>query len=162
VLLASYTGAPPGALQLVTDAAGRTRSELSDAPRFSLTHSGGLALFAFAEIGQLGVDVELAGRGARLARASVAARLLGPERAARLASIDHDLAGAELLRAWVGREARLKCAHPSPWVAELALGSEAVAAIACAAPPREMRCWELDLARPVARPLDSLTSCRDH
>ena len=59
----------------------------------------------------------------------------------------------ELLRAWVRREAALKCLgtglgapHPAaadkaPWVTELEVGAGATAAVAAAAAPSELRCW---------------------
>jgi hypothetical protein len=117
---------------------------------FSLSHSGEIALYAFARTA-VGVDVERDGRGRD--GVALAARAFGSAAAEGLARLD--AAGREraFLRSWVRLEAVVKRdgaglagtaaadRRPSGWVGELELGPRAVAAFACGHPPRELRCW---------------------
>jgi phosphopantetheinyl transferase len=93
--------------------------------RFSLSHSGGLALIAVTAGREVGVDIECA----------------------------RERYTAEFLRAWVAHEAVVKCRgvglatppagpHPDdPWTAELDVGPPAAAAVAVADGPCELRCY---------------------
>jgi 4'-phosphopantetheinyl transferase len=123
-----------------------------DVPAFNMSHSDGLALYAFSHAGAVGVDVEVARRP--IDAVAIAARMLGPEQAQRLQALDPEVRQREFLRAWVGYEAELKClgvgigATPTtaiaskPWVAEIELSSNAAAAVAAEHPPRELRLWD--------------------
>jgi phosphopantetheinyl transferase len=91
--------------------------------RFSLSHSGGLALIAVTAGREVGVDIECA----------------------------RERYTAEFLRAWVAHEAVVKCRgvglatppagpHPDdPWTAELDVGPPTAAAVAVADGPCELR-----------------------
>lgn len=128
---------------------------------FNLSHSGGLALYAFSASSPVGVDVEVARRSIDVL--AVAERALGPGEARRLAELEPALRERELLRAWTRHEARLKCfgagigsAVPAalagePWIAELDGGPAAAAAVAVEHPPGELRCWEWRPKPPGAR-----------
>jgi len=119
---------------------------------FNLSHSGGLALYAFAATGAVGVDVELSRR--RIDAVAIAARTFGPAEAERLEGLDPVTRQREFLRAWVRHEAALKCLgvgigganagveEPKPWIAELDVGSLASAAVAVQATPQALYCWE--------------------
>ncbi len=156
-LLGRYTGRHPAGVSIVTarggkPALGRSRLTASATPRegaelrFNLSHSRGVALYAFALTTEVGVDVER----------------LRPGR------------GRELLTAWTRHEASVKwrglsvfsaAGHPadgshadcrpadghpadeSPWIAGLPAGEHEVAALAVGRCPREV-CWFEWRARP--------------
>jgi 4'-phosphopantetheinyl transferase len=120
---------------------------------FNLSHSAGLALYAFTPTAAVGVDVELARRPIDVL--AIAARTFGPAEARRLEELDQPTREREFLRAWVRHEAELKClgvgiggAHeidarqPRPWIAQLDVGPQGAAAVAVQKPPRELRCWD--------------------
>jgi 4'-phosphopantetheinyl transferase len=122
---------------------------------FNLSHSGRLALYAFAATGAVGVDVELSRRP--IDAVAIAARTFGPAEAERLAGLDPVTRQREFLRAWVRHEAALKCLgvgiggadagveEPKPWVAELDVGPGTAAAVAVETPPQALHCWEWSL-----------------
>jgi phosphopantetheinyl transferase len=130
-LLARYTGGPPAEVSIVNRGAGKpalARAHVT-APaspgaeaqlHFNLSHSRGVALYAFALAEEVGIDIEC----------------LRPGRE------------RELLDAWTRREASVKCrgtsvfspaAQPAaepPWVAALPGGHHEVAALAVSRRPR--------------------------
>ena len=129
---------------------------------FNLSHSGGLALYAFTSSAAVGLDVERAGR--HLDVLAIASRAFGAAEARRLEELDDDARERAFLRAWVRHEAELKCLgvgiggmrtsdreRPRPWIAELELGPRAAGAVAVQAPDAVLRCWEWH-ARPATRP----------
>jgi 4'-phosphopantetheinyl transferase len=163
-LLGRYLGCDPGTVELDVGTYGKP--ELGGAGHspgslsFSLSHSAGLALYAFTTSGSVGVDVEeLTGSAnpggpARRARddVAVAKRVFGEEQALRLAAIAPPKREREFLRLWTAYEAELKrrgrgigaggVAPAQPrWVAELPVGPAAAAALACHAEPGGLRCW---------------------
>lgn len=124
---------------------------------FNLSHSGEVALYAFAPGVAVGVDVELLARRPFEAIA-LAARVFGQREAQRLERLEPATRRQEFLRLWTRHEAELKCvgvgigaaAHThdgryQPWTAELELGPRAAAALAVAEQPRALRCWGLRL-----------------
>jgi 4'-phosphopantetheinyl transferase len=173
-LLAGYLGSDAKALNIAADANGKlslledpTRTPTtatgalpgSDRLSFNLSHSAGIALFAFTTAGPVGVDIELARRPIDVL--ALAARAFGAGAAGRLARLDAAAREREFLRLWVRHEAALKClgsglggedmsaadagaagtAAP-PWVGELEIGARAAGAVALGSPPSELRCWE--------------------
>jgi phosphopantetheinyl transferase len=162
VLLGAYLDIDPCALRLRTDARGRpliggTRVTGPGAreqptgrawPSFNVSHSGSVALYAFARRGSVGVDVELAWRRGRTL--ALAARAFGGRESSRLATLGLEARGREFLRMWTRHEAMLKCRGGGigadlpnqtrePWVAELDVGAGAAAALAAEHRPRELR-----------------------
>jgi 4'-phosphopantetheinyl transferase len=120
---------------------------------FNLSHSGAVALYAFALAEQVGVDVELARRP--VDEVAVAARILGPAAAARLEELEGEGRQQEFLRLWVRHEAELKClgmgigraeqagrGEQRPWLADLDVGPRAAGAVAAASEPRELLLWD--------------------
>jgi 4'-phosphopantetheinyl transferase len=150
-----FTASAHGKPVLLDDATGsNTMPESASAGiSFNLSHSRHLALYAFIEVGAVGVDVEVARKP--IDQVAIAARALGPNEARRLEGLDPAIREREFLRAWVRHEAVLKCrgtgigagsAAPSgvdPWVAELDAGSHAAAAVALERAPHELCCWDL-------------------
>ncbi len=136
-------------------AARRRSSAESPSPpelSFNMSHSGRLALYAFSEVGAVGVDVEVARRP--IDEVAIAARALGAAEARRLQALDPATRRREFLRAWARHEAELKClgvgiggadgaiAGRRPWIAQLELGPDVAAAVAAERPARELRCWD--------------------
>lgn len=120
---------------------------------FNLSHSGSLALYAFALTVPVGVDVELARRS--VDEVAVAERMLGPAAAARLGELDAESREQEFLRLWVRHEAELKCLGKGigraeqvgldehrPWLADLDVGPRAAAALATTGTPGELHLWD--------------------
>lgn len=132
VLLGSYLGEHPSAVRLGSE--GRHKPVL-DLPgevlHFNLSHSGSLAVYALTELCPIGVDVELLARRPN-GRAP----------------------GREQLRAWVRYEAEAKRlgvgiapggprpGEPSGWITEVDAGPGAVAAVALARAPDDLRCLD--------------------
>jgi 4'-phosphopantetheinyl transferase len=169
-LLARYLGSDPGSLSFAVGKHGKP-ALVADAPpaggaigsmtrpltpprdaaslRFNLSHSGALALYAFARGNAMGVDVEVARRP--IDELAIAARAFGAERAQFLEKFEPEIREHEFLRAWVRHEAALKClgtgigageAREDLWVAELDVGRRAAAAVALERPPRELHLWD--------------------
>jgi 4'-phosphopantetheinyl transferase len=119
---------------------------------FNMSHSRGLALYVFSDAGDVGIDVEVAGRA--IDEVAVAARTLGSVVARRLEALEPGVRQQEFLRAWVRNEAELKCrgigigSRPvgedtsGLWVKELEVGPQAAAAVALEQPARGLHCWD--------------------
>jgi 4'-phosphopantetheinyl transferase len=152
-----FSAGPHGKPALVQDAGeSATRQRRSStAPAsvsFNMSHSGGLALYAFTATGAVGVDVEVARR--RLDEVAIAARTFGPAEARRLEGLDPVIRQREFRRAWVRHEAELKCLGvglggaearsegPGPWIAQLEVGPSAEGAVAAEWATPELSCWE--------------------
>jgi phosphopantetheinyl transferase len=138
--LGRYLQADPRALRFAAGSSGepmllgrvprspavRLRSRGAKVPSFNLSHSGPLALYAFAETADVGVDIEIARRPRD--RVRIAARAFGPSHARRLERL-----------APVGGQSE-------PLAADLRIAPRAAAALAVRHVPREFRCWEFDAA----------------
>jgi 4'-phosphopantetheinyl transferase len=155
-LAARYAGIDRADVYLATDLHGKPVLRPSRV-EFSVSHSGALAVYAFARERSVGVDVEVASRTRRAIDATgVAARAFGDAEAARLRSLSPRAREREFTRRWVRHEALAKCAgvgiwdraaRPEPhdpaarrcatWLVDLPLTHEpfATAAIAVAGPP---------------------------
>jgi 4'-phosphopantetheinyl transferase len=151
-LLGRYLELEPTSLRFVVGEHGKPALTGADSLPFNMSHSGGLALYAFSDAGAVGVDVELARRP--VDELAIAARMLGDGVAQRLQTLDPATRQREFLRAWSSHEAKLKClgvgigeagaapAGQKPWVVELELGPTAGAAVATERQARELRCWD--------------------
>jgi 4'-phosphopantetheinyl transferase len=161
-LLGRYLNTDPRTVRLGVDDRGkpalapeRTRTGRQDYSMrlsFNLSHSAETGLYAFTRAGPVGIDVEVARRAIDMV--AIAARAFGPTEAERLRELDPEARDREFLRAWVRHEAALKClglglggsaeeqAEPAPWIAQLEMGEPAAAAVAVAALPSEIRCWD--------------------
>jgi len=157
MLLGRYLNADPTRLRFGVESNGKPAlAQPAGALRlfFNVSHSGGLALYAFTQAGAVGVDVQV-GRG-RIDHVAIAARAFGAERARRLEGLAPSKREREFLRAWVSHEALLKCRGTGiggapasagacarePWIAQLHPGPLAPGAIALEQRPRVMRCWD--------------------
>ncbi len=150
-LLGAYAGADPRELRFETGPHGKPRLAGEDRLRFNLSHSGEVALYAFALDREVGVDVELPRRA--VDHVAIARRILGDGEAERLQALDPPAREREFLRAWVRWEAVLKCRgtgiggagapsdDPDPWVEQLDAEPPGSAALAVAGGPCAVRCW---------------------
>lgn len=154
-LLGRYLKTRPSAVRIAPDTHGKPQLESeAHAPlSFNLSHSGPLALVAVASSGELGVDVELAGRPRD--HLAIAERLLGSRFASQLEALAPERRERAFLEAWTRHEAAIKfrgrglapCArtgersNDTRWVAQLELGSAAAGAVAAARAPAELHCW---------------------
>lgn len=151
-LLGRYLELEPTSLRFVVGEHGKPALRGPGSLHFNMSHSGGLALYAFSDAGAVGVDVELARRP--VDEVAIAARMLGEGVAQRLQALDPATRRREFLRAWASHEAELKClgfgigepgvatAGQRPWVVELELGPSAGAAVATERQARELLCWD--------------------
>jgi len=127
-LLGRYLGCDPTEVELEADSAGRLTVTGSREISFSLAHSGSLAVYAFSPRPPVGIDIEA---GAALKEATVARRLLDPAELGRVSGLAPPERRREVLRAWVRREALLKCSSAGasdPWLFE----RDAWPGVACA------------------------------
>jgi 4'-phosphopantetheinyl transferase len=168
-LLGRYLTVGPSALRLAVGVHGKPELPAESRISFNLSHSRHLALYGFTDMGSVGVDVELPRRS--IDEVALAARAFGPPEAQSLADLDRETRTREFLRMWTRHEAELKFrgigmggppvdAGRKPWIAELAVGSQAAAAIASQEPPRTLHCW--DWPRPEDPRADAFSSTVVH
>jgi 4'-phosphopantetheinyl transferase len=147
-LLGRYLGIDPTGLRFTAGAHGKP-ALLESQLRFNLSHSGGVALYAFSETGAVGVDVEISSRS--INEIALARRAFGEADGNRLAGFDPARRASEFLRLWTRREAELKCAGSgiggadsarprAVWTAELEVGARSASAVATEQPPASLHC----------------------
>jgi 4'-phosphopantetheinyl transferase len=128
-LVAEYVGADPHTLRFGADPGGKPELvEPSSWLHFNLSHSGDVALYAFAQGRAVGVDVEVA-RERRADVVALARRAFGPEEAERLGTLEPEARQREFLRAWARYEAQLKCGAEPVWIADLDVDEAAAVAV---------------------------------
>src|SRR5258708_27232070 len=85
---------------------GKPRLAESELGAFNLSHSGGLALFGFAETGEIGIDVEQIHPLADLL--DIAQRFFCPAETAELISLPANQREHAFFRCWTRKEAYIK------------------------------------------------------
>jgi 4'-phosphopantetheinyl transferase len=105
-LLARHLGLEPGRLRFRYGATGKPFLAGADGPRFNVSHSGGLALLAFAWGREVGVDVEQT-RPVPEAE-TIARRYFSAREAAELARLPGSEREAAFFRCWTRKEAFIK------------------------------------------------------
>jgi 4'-phosphopantetheinyl transferase len=130
-VLADRSGVEPAALAIELGSGGKPRL-VDGGPRFSLSHSGELALIAICEEVEVGVDIERIDRDRDVLR--LARRGLDEEAAAAIRSARPEHRADAFYAAWTRREAIAKCRGAGIWGAEppAAGGSGGPAGIAVA------------------------------
>jgi 4'-phosphopantetheinyl transferase len=103
-LLARYTDTQ--ADELAFDYGEFGKPSLSAGPSFNLSHSGAVALYAFATTGELGIDVEL--DDADFAKDKIAERFFSPAEVRVLRSLPPADQPRAFLRCWTRKEAFIK------------------------------------------------------
>jgi 4'-phosphopantetheinyl transferase len=158
-LLASYLNVEPATVGFRVGAHGKPALQMPGLPwalSLNMSHSGPLALYAFAAAAAVGVDVQSA-RARPIDEVAIASRALGTGEGRRLAELEPAERGDEFLRAWTRHEAARKCGGGGIWarrgrgggrdyvrelsVVELDMGLGAAGAVAFQRDPQELRCW---------------------
>jgi 4'-phosphopantetheinyl transferase len=103
-ILGRYLGAAPASLRFVAGPHGKPG--LENGPRFNLSHSDGLALYAVARDREVGIDVERIRPG--LDTADIAERFLPASESLALRRLSGDAALGAFYAAWTRTEALLK------------------------------------------------------
>jgi 4'-phosphopantetheinyl transferase len=104
-LLARYLAAEPR--ELAFDYGEFDKPELrGGGPRFNLSHSGSVALYAISDDGEIGIDVEL--ESADLASERIAERFFSPAEVGVLRSLPARLQPRAFLACWTRKEAFIK------------------------------------------------------
>ncbi|MGH2903104.1 MAG: 4'-phosphopantetheinyl transferase family protein [Solirubrobacteraceae bacterium] len=136
-LLGRYLEGDPRELRFVLGPHGKPAPAPGGGLRFNLSHSGGLALVAVSTGREVGVDLEHA----------------------------RERYTPEFLRAWVAREAAVKCRgtglaisqapslEADPWTTELDVGPGSYAAVAVEHGPCELHSWDWPVQRREAPPV---------
>jgi len=102
-LLGCYTGATPEALEF--EYGEFDKPSLLRGPRFNLSHSGTIALYAVSREGEIGIDVEL---DRDVSRDRVAERFFSPGEVKALRALPAELQPRAFLSCWTRKEAFLK------------------------------------------------------
>ena len=111
-ILAAHAGVAPGALRFVLGRHGKPALDATalppdvGAPRFSLSHSGDVALVAVSRAFELGVDVERT-RG-DFGTLDIARRFFSPGEVEALAALPEARRTAAFFRCWASKEAFIK------------------------------------------------------
>jgi len=104
LLLGHYTGMEAGSI--VFRHAGRGKPLVDGAPHFSASHSGDLAIYAFTNASEIGIDVERI-RGVEDAE-GIAKRFFAPEELTQIAALRAEERDHAFLKLWTRKEAYLK------------------------------------------------------
>jgi 4'-phosphopantetheinyl transferase len=104
-LLGDYVRAAPELVRFHYGPQGKPHLA-TDGPRFNVSHSGAVALYAFSWSGEVGIDVELF--RPEFAREHIAERFFSPAEVATLRSLPDDLQPSAFLTCWTRKEAYIK------------------------------------------------------
>jgi 4'-phosphopantetheinyl transferase len=104
LLLGLYLDTEPGELEI--DYGEFNKPYLDGGPSFNLSHSGAVALYAFAASGELGIDVEL--DDADISRELIAERFFSPGEVSVLRSLPAEVQPRAFLTCWTRKEAFIK------------------------------------------------------
>ncbi|HJQ31620.1 MAG TPA: 4'-phosphopantetheinyl transferase superfamily protein [Pyrinomonadaceae bacterium] len=108
-ILGGYLNSAPEALRFVYGAQGKPALVAEQNPgglRFNVSHSEGVALFAFARGREVGVDVERV--SSRVSCEEIAGRFFSPGEVARLRALPAELREAAFFDCWTRKEAYIK------------------------------------------------------
>lgn len=106
VLLASLSGVPAREVLFSYESKGKPRFANDSRIRFNVSHSHELALFAFAQDTEIGVDVEYIRSPPDIG--GIAKRFFCPEEAAELATLSEPDRVESFFRCWTRKEAYIK------------------------------------------------------
>jgi len=148
-ILGRYLGVEPGQLQFCYNPHGKpalARGPGGDGLRFNLSHSHGLALFAFARGHELGIDVERI--RPEVASEQIAERFFAPGEVAALRALPDHLRTTAFFRCWTRKEAYIKALGKGLAIPlaqfEVSLAPEEPPALLRTQPdPREAARWTL-------------------
>jgi 4'-phosphopantetheinyl transferase len=110
ILISRYQGIPPADIQFSYGVYGKpdlvTSTPQLGPFNFNLAHSGGLALYAFTRVGEVGVDVELI--RSEFTGADIAERFFSPAECACLNELSPELRPEAFFNCWTRKEAFIK------------------------------------------------------
>lgn len=110
MLISRYQQIPPAEIQFSYGAHGKPQLVTSTAPvgpfNFNLAHSGGLALYAFTRVGEVGVDVELI--RPEFTGDDIAQRFFSSAECACLNELSAELRPKAFFNCWTRKEAFIK------------------------------------------------------
>lgn len=104
LLLARYLDVEPAQLEIGYGEF--DKPYLDGGPSFNVSHSGAVALYAFAATGELGIDVEL--DNADLSREHIAERFFSPAEVSMLRALPAEVQPRAFLSCWTRKEAFVK------------------------------------------------------
>lgn len=104
-LLGGYTASDPAELRFVAGPYGKPRLQ-GPGPQFNLSHSGGLAIYAFRAWAEVGVDVELL--DPEVAATRVPEHFFAPAEVRHLRSLPAAIQPRAFLECWTRKEAFIK------------------------------------------------------
>jgi 4'-phosphopantetheinyl transferase len=149
VLLGSYRNVPPQDLRFAYSEYGRPYL-IGDSPpqalEFNVSHSGGIALLAFAQERKIGIDVEKVRRN--FATGEIAERFFSTAERAALRELPQEQRHEAFFRCWTRKEAFIKAlgeglSHPLDQF-DVSLAPGAPAALLATRPdPKEVGRWTL-------------------
>lgn len=154
MILGRYLQAEPGQIQFHYNAYGKPALAPAHGPgplRFNLSHSGGLALYAFANSREIGVDVEHIRTD--LDHAQIAAHTFSALENALLSSLPADVQPVAFFNCWTRKEAYIK-AHglglslPLDQFAVSLAPGEPARLLHTAGAPQEAERWSLQALAP--------------
>lgn len=108
-ILGRYTGAPPQSLRFSYDSYGKPSLSVEAGvapPRFNVSHSGGLALYAVTDGRDVGVDIERVRED--FAGLDIAERFFSPDEVATLSALPIGERAAAFFDCWTRKEAYIK------------------------------------------------------
>lgn len=108
IILARQIGVDPAEVPIVRNCWGRPEIASHPSVPFNLSHSHELAVFASAEGGELGVDVEWYLRRQKIKVLNMARRFFSPEEYADLSEVPEDALQKQFLICWTRKEAYVK------------------------------------------------------
>jgi 4'-phosphopantetheinyl transferase len=157
-LLASYLGREAEVIEFELGPQGKPDVVAGVGPEFNLSHSAGLALFAFTIENPVGIDIQVSGRTRDFL--ALAERALGQHESQRLSALSAAQRETEFLRSWARHEAALKCrgeglGAPDPgdelFLLDLDVAEDAAAAaVALERSPETISLWEFEQQLPPA------------
>lgn len=148
-LLARYVGCSPGELRFAQGPRGKPSLERTGSTRpvsFNVSHSHGMAAYAFARDRELGIDIELIRQD--FGGQEIAERYFSPSEVAELASLPPEARADAFFLAWTRKEAYIKAVGEG-----LAIPLKSFSVSLTPGKPPELRSedaarWELDSFEP--------------
>ena len=149
-LLARFTGDAPGGVKFRYGLRGKPELNSHGSLRFNLSHSGGMALYAFALNSEWGVDIEHQREMSDLE--GVAKRFFAPREFDDLMALRPDERSAAFFRCWTRKESFVKAIGDGLYLPldsfRVSLRAGGPAAI-LAAPPGEAERWQMTDVTPL-------------
>ncbi len=106
ILLAKYLGVKPDSIQFSYGEGGKPRLKNPSSVRFNISHSGSMALLAFTQESEIGVDIEQIRTLDNLC--DIAEQFFCAEECRELISLSHELRERAFFQCWTRKESYMK------------------------------------------------------